>query len=70
MVSGASHPSVARDARPDRIQRAEPLVAAQCHNSTCDLVSHPNAKFSRRGRPPQPSCSAKAPWAAPVGCNA
>src|SRR5262249_46947405 len=26
----------------DRIQRAEPLVTTQCHNSTCDFVSHPN----------------------------
>jgi hypothetical protein len=43
IVSGASHLLVTKDARPDRIQRAEPLVTSLCHNSTGDLVSHPNA---------------------------
>lgn len=31
-----------RNARPDRIPRAEPRVTSRCHNSTCDFVSHPN----------------------------
>src|SRR5262249_11874658 len=41
------HPAVASDARPDRRQLAEQLVTSECHNSTCDLVSHPNDEAQR-----------------------
>src|ERR1700730_2189377 len=72
VVTGASHPTITRDARPGGILRAAPQVMSlpRVHDSNSDdFVSHPNDPAQQPG-PLERQRIPESERAAPVCCSA